>query len=300
MACLAYTGKEDGEEDDMAATDKQLAKMPQIPLSVNRVHDIIESMKSSGKGAGEDADLHHISDTLVKSVSLGATMWELQSEKNATSGTVDKSSYVPPPPESTQRVDDGTASEALKHRRPRAKLLSPTGKARYAEWKEILKKSPKAPTLEQWRVLDNIYARIWQEQLEHKQGKQRTSLFESLRMLIQGLPGSGKSQLITWIRCLFEEVLGWCHGREFVCIAAFNTMAALIGGFTVHSWGETGEFLLMEATNVYEFLHGSRLSPGRRGRFATLSKAVLSSGELPPKALLSVYLPTSIHMCIYT
>jgi len=37
---------------------------------------------------------------------------------------------------------------------------------------------------------------------------------------------------------LFEDVLGWCHGREFVCLASMNTMAALIGGFTIHAWGD--------------------------------------------------------------
>jgi len=41
-----------------------------------------------------------------------------------------------------------------------------------------------------------------------------------------------------WIRSFFEDVLGWEHGREFVCIASMNTMAALIGGYTIHTWGD--------------------------------------------------------------
>ena len=40
------------------------------------------------------------------------------------------------------------------------------------------------------------------------------------------------------MRSFFEEVLGWEHGREFICVASMNTMAALIGGMTIHSWGE--------------------------------------------------------------
>ena len=40
-----------------------------------------------------------------------------------------------------------------------------------------------------------------------------------------------------WIRAFFEEVLGWQHGTEFVFIASMNTMAALIGGKTIHSFG---------------------------------------------------------------
>ena len=88
------------------------------------------------------------------------------------------------------------------------------------------------------RALGCIYVRIAQEQHEGKLQSQQESLLEPLRMLIQGLPGAGKSQVIAWIRKLFEEVLGWRHGREFVCLASMNTMAALIGGFTIHAWGD--------------------------------------------------------------
>ena len=37
---------------------------------------------------------------------------------------------------------------------------------------------------------------------------------------------------------LSEEVLQWQHGVEFVFIASMNTMAALIGGMTIHSFGD--------------------------------------------------------------
>ena len=58
-----------------------------------------------------------------------------------------------------------------------------------------------------------------------------------MREMIQGLPGSGKSELIKWIRRAFTEVYGYEHGVHFVCIASQNTMAALVNGFTNHSWG---------------------------------------------------------------
>ena len=35
----------------------------------------------------------------------------------------------------------------------------------------------------------------------------------------------------------FEEVCGWTHGVEFVSLASQHTMTALIGGFTIHSFG---------------------------------------------------------------
>ena len=54
--------------------------------------------------------------------------------------------------------------------------------------------------------------------------------------MAHGQPGCGKSRLIGWIREAFEEVLGWQHGVQFVCLAFQNTMAAQIAGETIHHW----------------------------------------------------------------
>ena len=56
--------------------------------------------------------------------------------------------------------------------------------------------------------------------------------------LVHGLPGTGKSEVIAWIRELFEVVLGWTHGTQFVCLAFQNATAANIRGNTTHSWAE--------------------------------------------------------------
>ena len=53
---------------------------------------------------------------------------------------------------------------------------------------------------------------------------------------ILGVPGAGKSKCIKWIKRLFEERFGWEHGVHYQCLAPQNTMAAAIGGNTVHSW----------------------------------------------------------------
>jgi len=52
-----------------------------------------------------------------------------------------------------------------------------------------------------------------------------------------GIPGAGKSTCIGYMRRLFEECLGWGDGVQFQFLASQNTMAALIGGQTIHSWG---------------------------------------------------------------
>ena len=92
------------------------------------------------------------------------------------------------------------------------------------------------PNEQQLPILRAIVERCRVEAEEELDDRADTSTDEPLRAMIQGLPGVGKSELIKWVRALFEEVLGWTHGVEFVCLASQNTMAALIGGRTFHSW----------------------------------------------------------------
>ena len=54
--------------------------------------------------------------------------------------------------------------------------------------------------------------------------------------MIHGFPGTGKSRVISWMRKLMEEGLGWEHGVQFVCLAFQNAMAAQINGNTLHHW----------------------------------------------------------------
>ena len=61
---------------------------------------------------------------------------------------------------------------------------------------------------------------------------------EPTRGLVHGLPGTGKSRVIKWMRKFFEEALGWEHGVQFVCVAFQNRMAAAIGGTTLHTAAE--------------------------------------------------------------
>ena len=56
--------------------------------------------------------------------------------------------------------------------------------------------------------------------------------------LFVGPPGTGKSECLRWTRRFFEEVLGWTHGVQFQMVAPQHTMALLIGGGTVHWFGQ--------------------------------------------------------------
>jgi len=63
---------------------------------------------------------------------------------------------------------------------------------------------------------------------------QRTA---ALRLALIAPPGTGKSQCIRWIVRYFNDVLLWQMGVQFQTLAAQNSMAALIDGTTLHSWG---------------------------------------------------------------
>ena len=63
---------------------------------------------------------------------------------------------------------------------------------------------------------------------------------EPLLELLHGLPGSGKSLVIRWLRSYFEYVWQFIHGVHFIILAPMNSMATNVEGRTVHSWGEVG------------------------------------------------------------
>ena len=92
------------------------------------------------------------------------------------------------------------------------------------------------PNAQQLEVVRRVATRVMREGLEERDGTAATTVEEPLFHLIHGLPGTGKSRVIAWIRELFEAVLGWQHGVQFVCLAFQNAMAANIDGHTVHHW----------------------------------------------------------------
>ena len=95
------------------------------------------------------------------------------------------------------------------------------------------------PNLKQSLVLKDIHDRcVCEEQDKHR--KDVSAVLAPLLRLIHGLPGSGKSALLSWTRSYFEVVWLWTYGEEFVYLAPLNSMANGICGSTVHSWGRIG------------------------------------------------------------
>ena len=97
------------------------------------------------------------------------------------------------------------------------------------------------PNAEQLAYLHDIRDRCAIESQELKAGigrKKQAPRSEPYRKCLLGPPGTGKSECIRWTRRFFEEVLGWEQGVQFQLVAPQHTMALLIGGTTVHSWGQ--------------------------------------------------------------
>jgi hypothetical protein len=111
-----------------------------------------------------------------------------------------------------------------------------------AAWKKNLMQSPEAPNKEQEAFLDRVLKRCEEEHAELGRAgvlvtQKDQHLSEPIRDCLLGIPGAGKSHCIKLVRLFFEECLKWEDGVQFQFLAQQNTMAALIGGKTVNSWG---------------------------------------------------------------
>ena len=129
-----------------------------------------------------------------------------------------------------------------------------------AAWWATIKSSAKPPSAEQEAFLQRVIGRCQAEQRYFSAATsskaQQSVTSEPLRDCLFGIPGAGKSQCIKWLRDFFESCLGWQDGVQFQFLASQNTMAALIGGTTVHSWG----VIPVSATNAQEKLSSKKLN----------------------------------------
>ena len=138
----------------------------------------------------------------------------------------------------------------------------------YHTWRSALEKSKKAPYWQQWLILETVHDRCVREFIEMHQipdemtacylctclsttpdariGKSNMQLHvipaqdTPVLKFVHGLPGSGKTAVLKWLRSYFEEVWDLCLGHHFIFLAPLNSMAANIEGATIHSWGEIG------------------------------------------------------------
>ena len=120
---------------------------------------------------------------------------------------------------------------------------------RYQRWTQQVyeDKNTPTPTREQRHVLLTVHFRIVKEEYELAGEPIPEAIWSSkppdinverpLLRLTHGLPGSGKSKLIEWLKQYFELVWQWIRNKQYALLAPMNTMADNIGGSTVHSFG---------------------------------------------------------------
>ena len=104
-----------------------------------------------------------------------------------------------------------------------------------------------APTTEQLGVLYAVAARVLLEFRLEKEGialpkthSNRASLESPLLGFCHETPGTGKRQVIQWIRRMFMEALGWVHCDEFLSVAFQSRVADSMDETTIHSGGDIG------------------------------------------------------------
>ena len=96
----------------------------------------------------------------------------------------------------------------------------------------------KTPTPKQWTLLKAVHERCKLEFAAEEADATDKCPHEPVRLFCHGLPGSGKTTVMRWLKSYFEQVWRWEHKVHFIFLAPMNTMAARLDGDTIHSWGE--------------------------------------------------------------
>jgi len=239
------TGDKHGEAEAVEQHAQTQLEPNTLPLA--RVHAILDHMSSKdvskatgdqGRDEDESAKLLRQSSQIKGAVQVTAALWN-RSLTQWPGTPVDR--------DGDRGQEQSGAGPAVRHpggqQKPAKKDLSQSTayvslKGFNAKrWLHDVYQLPEPPNQEQKKVLEMVVERCLREAEELKLPGRTEKLTEPERACLFGIPGAGKSACIKWIIEFFTEVLGWEPGVQFQGLASQNTMAALIGGATVHHWG---------------------------------------------------------------
>ena len=225
------------DEEEPEVSNKNLEKMPALSLSLSALHESLQQMTRALNLVGGGAT-GQVRRDVQSGCNLADRLWNLQDlQKQKFGRTFTLQGHVPDRAAESETEEE---SDAGPGRPPKVSAKVTVGiatRVEVAEWLAALQREEKPPGVQQLPILRLILERCLLEAREIRSSSINKANAEPLRHMIQGLPGAGKSELIKWICRAFQEVFGFQHGVQYVCIASQNTMAALIDGFTNHSWG---------------------------------------------------------------
>ena len=239
------TREEETEECDKADEDNADAEIPPLAWQPEDMRALLQRSQADD---GDNPDpkkrvrmrtksKHNQALTIVESMWGRPETVPLRFNKQDTGPRhiADASTHVAARNQKTE--DENLVCPFSKNRLPNALLHPSDSENMLTTWISQLQCRPERPTEEQLMVLQAIVERITHEAAAEQGATQNNSTTsQPLLDLAHGQPGCGKSRLIAWIREIFEDVLGWRHGVQFVCLAFQNSMAAQISGETIHHW----------------------------------------------------------------
>ena len=263
MAACCGKSTRGNDEDDMRVQEK-LKEVPDNTLFLSRVHGILERMsknEASAKATTE-AQMSSTGETTVAddagdvdrkaleqssqirdSMQLTAELWSMNQKAWPEEVVDTRISSLSAPPSAGNKTQKPRplSKKDPKCRLPQLKAYIEMKEAKIKEWWDSVRASDEPPTPEQEAFLVRVVQRCREEHRELQaagsKGLERPQLSEPVRDCLFGIPGSGKSTCIKLVRRFFEECLCWEDGVQFQFLASQNTMAAIIGGATVHTWG---------------------------------------------------------------
>lgn len=199
-----------------------------------------------------------VSDLVKEALVTTGQLWSRAEMGTVPCEDVDKRQTCLPARVTAELAKAIAPKQRAKKKKP--KQRKPCQEKAYTQWQEQrvqawwhqLYHSKEPPTKDQERFLRSVENRCRTEKHEldahmsslasttsgssSSKFVDRCSLSEPLRACLFGIPGSGKSTCIRQLRSFFSEALGWEDGIDFQFLATQNTMAALIGGNTIHYW----------------------------------------------------------------
>ena len=219
-------------------------KKQKCAMSLQSVHQVLKeaanpkSDSTTKTAAQDDINETTLSEQMKCSIRLGSALWSLDATCWSDEAVGVEGHRALPGSESSSRQIQPKVKTNLQFReRVYAQLYAKSADA----WFERLMQERIVPNPEQLTYLRDIRDRCEVEARELKaqaSTAKRLQTSEPYRKGLLGPPGTGKSECLRWTRRFFEEVLGWTHGVQFQMVAPQHTMALLIGGSTVHWFGQ--------------------------------------------------------------